>query len=223
MARARERHRDGPAQHHGGEMRAIGGGRVHVGHQPLRVQRKRGHARFVEPAQQGRLGLVPAEHRRRDAGDAHPDRLAEVRDEHAGHRVAGGGMRELRIGGAAREGEVDLADQLVGLERGGEHALEEVIRGQLPAIRHHDGREGEHRGRVVRGGVVVCDGPAERPAHPHLGVADRFRHRGERRQGRGHERIACYLRMTAGGADHQRRAALRDAAQLVETAHVHQP
>ena len=88
-------------------------------------------------------------------------------DEHAGQRKARGRMRKLGIARLGRNWERDRGDDLAVLKRGREQALEEIVRSDR-ALVGLDGRaERQHRGRIVRGGVVVGDRAADRAAIAH--------------------------------------------------------
>src|SRR6185437_16504415 len=83
------------------------------------VQRRR-----VEAGGERLLEGRRAKRARPRAGDADPDVAgAEIGHEDARHRVARGRVRELAVGGAARDREGDLADELSTLQR----RLEEVL------------------------------------------------------------------------------------------------
>ena len=78
--------------------------------------------------------------------------------EHADHGVARGRVAELGVAGLRRDREVDRGDELARLQRGGEHALEEVVGRRSRACRcTMVAPSASTAGGIVGGRVVVGD------------------------------------------------------------------
>ena len=139
------------------------------------------HRRSGEVRRQGLFGLCPAE----DAIVAgprhrHPHAILEPRHEDPGQGKAAGGLVELHIGGLFRNREGNARDDLAFFQRGGEHALEIVIRRDLAAVRHHRRAGPQHPRRIAGGRVVVGDGAADGATIAHRRITDPARQRGQR-------------------------------------------
>src|SRR4051794_39608798 len=74
-----------------------------------------------------RFSLLPTEYTGTRAGDGDANAAAKVSHKHAGHRVTRRRVRKLLVRGALRDREKKAGDDVVGFERGFEHALEEIV------------------------------------------------------------------------------------------------
>src|SRR3546814_2913897 len=77
---------------------------------------------------------------------------------------------ELGVARLFRLGKDDRGDDLAVLERGLEHAGEEVVGLDVPLVGLDRGPQPEHRGRVVGGRIAVGDRATDGAAVTHLGI-----------------------------------------------------
>jgi len=164
----------------------------------------------------------PAEHaalRRASDRDAHARGV--FRHEHPHERKPRGGLLELLVAGRFGHGESHLGDDLALFERRGEHAVKEVIRRDLPGIRHHRGARRQHRRRIAGGRVVIGKAAADGAAIAHRRIADICGQRRERRIGPG----ACRHIRVGGAATDTERAIIggSDALDLGHPRQAYQP
>ena len=107
--------------------------------------------------------------------------------------------------------EAHLGDDLAGVERGGEHSLEVVVRRDLAGVGHDRRAGGERGGGIVGGGVVVGEAAADGAAVADRRVADVAGEGGERRIVR--RRLAGDPRMGGAAADGELAALHRHALE----------
>ena len=171
--------------------------------------------------------------RGQDRGRAHVDQ------PHAALTVAapGGHTDDRPVLGAAVElleapaGTVhlrhaDLGEHLVGRERGGEEALEEVGRrdlaGAVRALRHVGGTERQRVGGQVARRVAVGDRATDRAAVTHLRIADVAGRMGEQRHVLGEHRALLDVHVPRHRADRDVVAGVADVRQVGQPADVDQ-
>ena len=155
------------------------------------------------------------------AGAGHRDANvgAALGHEHADQRKARGRMRELLVGRLLGDRELHLGDDLVGLERGLEHALEEIV-GRDAALVGDDGRaetearppDSRRSDRCWRASRRWCrDGaPPDRRSSPASSASAGMRIL--------HDRRVRDFAVPRHGADHDRAALQLDAGEAFDLA-----
>ena len=181
------------------------------GRGPLADERGRGtrHVRHVAGAEEDELrattdprGVEPEDGAGADEGEV------AVATRHLGDGLARALHREGR--------DLDLHEQLVRFERGGEETAEEVGRAagaRGPRASQMENRvEGEHARGQLGGGIGVGQAPADGSARPRLEVPDERRRLGQQRSGGGDTRVALEGALAHERAQPQTPCSARTAA-----------
>ncbi len=205
---------DGAAGHDADEVGAVGGAGMHVA---IHVFLRRGDAfeggrreRFVE---RGFHGGVAEDAVIAGTGDGDASAVGGLGDEHADGGVARGRVGEFFVGGFMGDGEADFGDDFIGVEGGGEHALEELIGLKAAFIGFDGGAKGEHGGGVAGRRVVIGEGAADGAAIADLAITDMAGEMGEGWDGFGDHRRGCDLAMGGHGFDGEAVAFVGDAGE----------
>ena len=123
--------------------------------------------------------------------------LPRLLHEHADQREARGLIAEFLIGRLLRHREADLGDDFGRLERGREHAGEEIVGLDAALVGDDGGAEAEAGGRIIGVRIVIGDRAADGAAMAHRRIADHAGELGQHRDRLLHHRRSVHFVMAA--------------------------